>query len=97
MLAFGATREATVTLDLGGSWSRRLEAWEQAPRCRQIASFEGVVHLAAVIVVGDHGDVPPAVRLEEADGRVVVHASVGGYERAITLALSRVPVIDLGG
>lgn len=95
-IAFGATCEATATVDRAGSWSRRLEEWETAPRCRQTASFEGVVHLAAVIAMQRSEELAPALWLDEVDGRVVAHTTVDGHERAVTLALTGVPVVDLG-
>ena len=88
LLGFAATRESTVTHDRAGLWSGRLGQWEPAPRCRQHVSWEGVVHLAALIVVGGFEEEPPAVRLEESGGQVVAHTTVDGYERALALRLT---------
>ena len=97
LLAFDATRAATVTHDRAGFWSRRLGVWEPAPRCRQVVSWTGVVYLAALIVVGHADEVPPVVRLEESGGRLVAHTSVDGYERALALRLTGAPAVDLVG
>jgi hypothetical protein len=97
LLALDATRSANVTHDRAGFWSRRLGVWEQAPRCRQVVSWTGVVYLAAVIAIGHADEVPPAVQLEETGGRLVAHTSVGGYERASTLRLAGAPAVDLAG
>ena len=88
LLGFAATREATVIHDRDGLWSGRLGQWEPAPRCRQLVSWEGVVHLAALIVVSGFEETPPAVRLEESGRRVVAYTTVDGYERALALTLT---------
>ena len=85
-----------MAVDRASSWSRRLERWEDAPRCRQVASFEGVIHLAAVIVVADSDEEVPSLRLDEVGGRVIVRTTVNGYERVIALTLTGAPVVDLG-
>ncbi len=94
LLGFAATRESTVTHDRAGFWSRRLGQWEPAPRCTQVVTWDGVVHLAALIVVGDSEEVPPVVQLEESGGQVVAHTAVDGYERALALTLTGSPSVD---
>lgn len=93
-IAFAATREASVVVDQDAWWSRRLEAWEPAARCRQLVAWEGVVHLGALFL--ETADVDsPALRLEIVDEGVAAHASFGGGEHAVTLRLgTAVPVID---
>jgi len=97
LIALGATRTASVVIDQEGWFSRRLEMWEPAPRCRHISSWSGVLHLAAVIVTADLGEEPPAVRLEERGDRIVVHVTADGYQRVIPLTSTGAPEAERDG
>ena len=91
LIALGATRPASLVIDQESRFSRRLESWEPAPRCRHIASWAGVVHLAALIVPAAPGEQPPSIRLGEDGDRVLVTVKVDGYERAILLSSTGAP------
>ncbi len=95
-IALASTHPATTSIDQDGSWSRSLESWQEAPRCRLTASFTGVVHLAAVVGVGAPGDAVPVLRLEDCAGHVIAHVAAEGHERTVRMALAGEPEVDLG-
>jgi hypothetical protein len=96
-IAYAATGPAVTSVDREGWWSRRLEAWEPAPRTRQRASWVGVVHLGALLVVPSGSTTIPTLLLEEDGGVLVARVSIEGVERTVALSLgSEPPVVELG-
>jgi hypothetical protein len=95
LIALAATGEAHSIMDRDGLWSRRLEEWRPAPRYRQLATWQGVVHLAALLTAPDPSGALPRLRLEEEGGAVIARVSLAGAEHALRLELgSNVPVVE---
>jgi hypothetical protein len=90
VIALASTCGGAIVVDNDGLWSRRLEAWEPAPRCAQTAVLAGVAHLAALISPAElWGSAEPCLRLdvEEGGDSIVARARLGGRDRAVPLSL----------
>ena len=87
-LAPPATGPTDVVVDSDAWWSRRLEAWSPAPRARQTVQWDGVTHLAALLVAPSHVGAAPFLELREAEAALVVRLGIGDSECVATVALA---------